>query len=76
MLTDTDVADLKWLHALAMTAMRDPAVIDYDIESFWLSLVPSLFFRTDASTSIGGGCVLSHVEGGPHVPDMSGYPTR
>ena len=47
--------DVGWWRAISSACMRDPHVLAADISSVRLSLVPSVYVFSDASTSTGGG---------------------
>ena len=60
--------DLTWWRAVALVAFRCPRLVGDRVVNLRLSAVPSLYMRTDASTSTGGGGYLSLVRGGEPLP--------
>jgi hypothetical protein len=59
--------DLEFWRAIILAGFIDRTSIAAPIESLNEVQAPDFFFRSDASTSVGGGAVLSLVEGGPPV---------
>jgi len=69
-LTDLAISDLNWWRALVLVAYKCPSLIGDSIDHLRVNLHPNRFLQTDASTTIGGGGVVSLTEGGtPLVTD-------
>jgi len=64
-LSEAAIRDLNWWRALIIIACRSPNALAASIDSVRAVLVPSLYFRTDASSTIGGGGYMSLTLGGP-----------
>lgn len=69
-ITRAAARDLTWWRALVLVAYRNPHVLGADIDSLRRVKVPSVHMRTDASTSVGGGGLVSLTQGGKplHTP--------
>ena len=57
------IRDLSFWRALILSALTDISILGAPIASLCLSLLPSWFIHTDASTGIGGGVILSSMNG-------------
>jgi len=56
--------DLTWWRAFVFVAYHHPHVLGVDIDAARRIKVPTMHMRTDASTSIGGGGLVSLTRGG------------
>jgi hypothetical protein len=56
--------DLKWWRAMVLVAHRRPALVSASIDHARCTRVPTIFLRTDAAKTIGGGGFLSLTQGG------------
>lgn len=63
--------DLTWWRALMLVAYHHPHVLGVSIDAVRRVKVPTMYMRTDASTSVGGGGLVSLSAGGEllDVPD-------
>ena len=63
--------DLTWWRALMLVAYHHPHVLGASIDAVRRIKVPTMYMRTDASTSVGGGGLVSLSAGGEplDVPD-------
>lgn len=76
LLTREAKADLTWWRALILAAFANPNALAASINSVRRVKTPSLYIRTDASSSIGGGAVVSQSRGGPALPAFKGDAIR
>ena len=58
-LTPLAASDLEWWRAIALVTIQQPALMGGTFAMLRTNRVPTLFMRTDASSSTGGGGILS-----------------
>ena len=63
-LTELAMSDLDWWRAIVLAGFWDRTTISASIDSLRVNRTPHFYYRSDASTSTGGGAVLSLSEGG------------
>ena len=75
-LTAEAKSDLTWWRALLIVAHRYPESLAASIDAVRRVKTPSLYMRTDASSLIGGGAVMSVTKGGPSLDGFAGDAIR
>ena len=66
-LSDLAMQDLEFWRAIILAGCVDRTTVAASIDSLNANRLPDFYYRSDASTSVGGGAVLSLSEGGPPI---------
>ena len=69
LITEWAAHDLNWWRAIVLVAYNSPGLIGDSINHLRTNLVATRFARTDASSTVGGGAVLSLSEGGDPISE-------
>jgi hypothetical protein len=66
-LSDLAMQDLEFWRAIILAGFIDRTTVAASIDSLNENRIPDFYYRSDASTSVGGGAILSLSEGGPSI---------
>jgi hypothetical protein len=68
------IADLDFWRAIIVATYDNPSLLGASIDAMRANKTPTIFLRTDASSLVGGGAILSESRGGEdtwHLPDAA-----